>query len=57
MLVCREAGAAVADAFGKDLILLEHGPRRTPIAAATAELLEEAVAARLGLESELDLKK
>jgi fructose-1,6-bisphosphatase/inositol monophosphatase family enzyme len=50
MLVCREAGAAVADAFGKDLILLDYGPRRTPVAAATEELLEEAIAARVGLE-------
>ena len=57
MLVCQEAGAAVADAFGKDLILLDYGPRRTPVAAATEGLLEEAIAARVGLERELDPKK
>lgn len=50
MLVCQEAGAAVVDAFGNDLILLEYGPRRTPIAAATGQLLEEAVRARVALE-------
>ncbi|HEX6394660.1 MAG TPA: inositol monophosphatase [Acidimicrobiales bacterium] len=50
VLVCRESGAQVVDAFGEDLLLLEYGPRRTPVAAATPGLLEEAVAARLGLE-------
>ena len=41
MLVCLEAGAAVADAKGRDLVVREHGPRRTPLAAATPTLLEE----------------
>jgi fructose-1,6-bisphosphatase/inositol monophosphatase family enzyme len=50
VLICREAGAFVTDAFGEELLLLEHGPRRTPIAAATQGLLAEAVAARLSLE-------
>jgi fructose-1,6-bisphosphatase/inositol monophosphatase family enzyme len=53
VLICQEAGAHVADAFGEDLVLLEHGPRRTPIAAATEQLLGEAVAARLSLEKEI----
>ena len=48
MLVCQEAGAVVADAFDRDLVVLDHAARRTPIAAATPELLAEAVAARQG---------
>lgn len=46
MLVCREAGAFVADAQGRELITLEYTDRRTPIAAGTATLLDEALAAR-----------
>jgi myo-inositol-1(or 4)-monophosphatase len=46
MLVCQEAGAPVVDAAGRDLVVLEHEARRTPVAAATPELLEQAVAAR-----------
>ncbi len=46
MLVCQEAGAPVVDAAGRDLVVLEHDARRTPVAAATPELLEQAVAAR-----------
>ena len=39
-LLCTEAGVSVADALGRDLVALDHGDRRTPVAAATAELLE-----------------
>lgn len=46
MLVCTEAGAVVADAEGRDLVVLDHDARRTPVAAATPELLEEVLAAR-----------
>jgi len=46
LLVCREAGAHVADAEGRDLVALEHTDRRTPVAAGTPQLLEEAIAAR-----------
>jgi myo-inositol-1(or 4)-monophosphatase len=46
LLICQEAGAHIADTFGRDLVVREFGPRRTPVAAATAELLVEAVAAR-----------
>ena len=46
LLICREAGAAVGDAGGRDLVVLEHGARRTPVAGATAALLAEALAAR-----------
>ncbi len=49
MLICREAGAFVTEAFGRDLVVVEHGPRRTVVAAATGDLLGEAVAARTSL--------
>lgn len=45
-LVCQEAGAFVVDAHGRDLVTLEHTERRTPVAAATKPLLDEALAAR-----------
>ena len=38
--------AVVADAFGRDLVVLEHAARRTPIAAATPELLSALVERR-----------
>ena len=47
MLVCQEAGAAVADLEGRDLVVLSHGARRTPIAAGTEELLESLALSRL----------
>jgi len=46
LLVCQEAGAVVAEAADRDLVVLEHDARRTPVAAATPELLEQALAAR-----------
>jgi myo-inositol-1(or 4)-monophosphatase len=46
MLVCLEAGGAVADAEGRELVSLEHADRRTPLAAASPALLDEVVAAR-----------
>ncbi|HEY6532766.1 MAG TPA: inositol monophosphatase [Acidimicrobiales bacterium] len=49
MLVCLEAGAAIVDLEGRDLVTLGHGERRTPIAGATSELLESLVAARRSL--------
>jgi fructose-1,6-bisphosphatase/inositol monophosphatase family enzyme len=49
LLVCREAGAVCEEAFGRDLLVREHGARRTPVAAATPALLEEALSARRGL--------
>ena len=33
--ICREAGAQVIDLHYRDLVVLEHSARRTPIAAAT----------------------
>jgi myo-inositol-1(or 4)-monophosphatase len=46
LLVCQEAGAAVADAFGRELVLRTPDDKRTPIAAATPALLDELVEAR-----------
>ncbi len=46
MLICEEAGAVVADAQGRDLVVLEHEARRTPVAAASAALLDELLAVR-----------
>lgn len=45
-LVCAEAGAVVADAYGRDLAALDHRARRTPVAAATPALLDALTAAR-----------
>lgn len=49
MLICTEAGAAVAEAYGRDLVVPDGHGRRTIVAAATRALLDEAVAARLRL--------
>lgn len=45
-LVCMEAGAAVADGEGRDLVVREHAERRTPVAAATPALLAALIASR-----------
>ncbi len=37
--ICREAGVAVGEASGRDLIVTEHGERRSPVVAATQELM------------------
>jgi myo-inositol-1(or 4)-monophosphatase len=47
LLVCREAGAAICDLLGRDLVTRDPLVRRTPIAAGTELLLEEVLAARL----------
>ncbi|MGH9279846.1 MAG: inositol monophosphatase family protein [Acidimicrobiales bacterium] len=49
LLVCREAGAHVAEARGRDFVTRGLDDRRTPVAAATVSLLEEAVAVRAAL--------
>lgn len=53
-LVCAEAGAVVADAYDRELAVIDHVARRTPVAAATPALLDALVAARqrVGLENE-----
>lgn len=51
MLVCTEAGASVSELSGRALVTLEHGERRTPVAAATPELLGELAVAVVGAET------
>jgi len=46
LLICTEAGAAVIDAEGDDLLVRGFSDRRTPVAAATPALLADLVAAR-----------
>ncbi|MEA3077260.1 MAG: monophosphatase, partial [Actinomycetota bacterium] len=46
LLVCVEAGAHVVDAFGRELVVRGHDDRRTPVAAASPELLAQLLAAR-----------
>ncbi|HXZ83119.1 MAG TPA: inositol monophosphatase family protein [Acidimicrobiales bacterium] len=46
MLVCTESGAAVGEALGRELVLRTPGERRSPVAAASAALLAELLAAR-----------
>lgn len=46
MLVCLEAGAAVAEASSRPLVTLSWTDRRVPVAAATPELLAQVLAAR-----------
>ncbi len=46
MLVCTEAGAAVGEAEGRELLVREGDGRRTIVAAATPQLLEESIEAR-----------
>ncbi len=50
LLVCEEAGVPIVDAFDRELLVLDHAARRNPVAAATAALLREAVAARRSLD-------
>lgn len=46
MLICQEAGASVVDAWHRPLVTLDHAARRTPVAAATASLLDVVVTER-----------
>ncbi|MEP7112783.1 MAG: inositol monophosphatase [Ilumatobacteraceae bacterium] len=45
-LICREAGIDVVDAFGREMLHMEHAARRTPVAAATPDLSADLLAAR-----------
>jgi fructose-1,6-bisphosphatase/inositol monophosphatase family enzyme len=45
-LICREAGAAIADLHGRDLVALDHDARRIPCAAGDPHLLDVLLAAR-----------
>lgn len=39
-LICREAGVPVVDLWGRELVVLDHAARRTPVAGSTRELLD-----------------
>lgn len=54
MLVCQESGVPVVDAFGEPLMVLDHGARRAPVAAATEALLADVVAMRQSWVSDSD---
>ena len=54
LLVCREAGAVVADAAGRDLVVRGHEDRRTPLAAATPALLDQVLEARASLSGDVE---
>lgn len=45
-LICQEAGASIVDLHGRDLVVREHADRRTPVAAATPELLAALLSSR-----------
>lgn len=49
LLICNEAGAAITEASGRELVVIEFGLRRAPLAAATPELLAQVVDARRSL--------
>jgi fructose-1,6-bisphosphatase/inositol monophosphatase family enzyme len=44
LLVCREAGVAVVDAAGRDLVVRDHAARRTPVAGASPAVLDALLA-------------
>ena len=46
MLVLSEAGARIGDAQGRELVVVDHDARRTPVSAGTPELFEALLAAR-----------
>lgn len=46
-LILEEAGGVCVDAFGRDLVILDHTARRAPIAARDSALVNELVAARI----------
>jgi myo-inositol-1(or 4)-monophosphatase len=47
MLVVEEAGGVIVDAHGRNLVVLDHDVRRTPVAASGQGLLEDLLAERL----------
>ena len=46
MLVLTEAGGVIRDVWDRELVVLDHDARRTPVAAATPALLRRAMGAR-----------
>ncbi len=50
VLVVQEAGGVVADALGRDLVVIDHDARRTPVAATSVALLDELIVGRTGTQ-------
>ena len=50
LLICREAGAVTRDARDRELVVVAHQARRTPLAAASPELLEAIYMSRKSLD-------
>jgi len=46
VLILEEAGGVAAEVFGRELCVLDHKARRSPVAAATPELLEAVLSER-----------
>jgi fructose-1,6-bisphosphatase/inositol monophosphatase family enzyme len=46
LLVCREAGVPMVDAYDRELVVLDPSARRNPVAAATPALLDDLVVTR-----------
>lgn len=46
LLVLEEAGGVIVDALGRDLVVLDHDARRTPVAARNPELLDTLIGER-----------
>lgn len=47
ILILEEAGGVAAEVFGRDLCVLDHTARRSPVVAATPELLDAVLAERV----------
>jgi myo-inositol-1(or 4)-monophosphatase len=45
-LICREAGVPVVDLWGRELVVVDHRARRTPVAGSTPAVLESLLRAR-----------
>ena len=45
LLIVQEAGGVIVDAHGRDLLVLDHAARRTPVAASSQTLLDVIVSA------------
>jgi fructose-1,6-bisphosphatase/inositol monophosphatase family enzyme len=46
LLICHEVGIDVVDAFGREMVNLDHSARRTPVAATSPELAVALLAVR-----------
>jgi myo-inositol-1(or 4)-monophosphatase len=44
VMILREAGGVAADAFGRELVTLDHAARRRPLSATSQKLLDELLA-------------